>query len=147
MLYLVASVNDPYQLQASQAKTNQPLLRVGTFVNALITGKALNNIVRIPHDVLQTDSTVWLIDSNGNLSRRTVNIVANDNNYAYVDSGLVTGDQIAVGYIDSGNIGNQVSIAKLIKLPASNAYHSSTTENVTTELLPEENTPSPVREI
>ena len=152
MLYLVASVNDPYQLQTPQEKTNQPLLRVGTFVNALITGKTLNNIVRIPHDVLQTDSTVWLIDSNGNLSRRSVNIVANDNNYAYVESGLVTGDQIAVGYIDSGNIGNQVSIAKLIKLPASNAYHSSTThssatKNVTAERLSEENTHSPVREI
>lgn len=167
MLYLVASVNDPYQLHTPAANTKQPLLRVGTFVNAQITGKALHNIVRIPHDVLQTDSTVWLIDSNGNLSRRAVSIVANDNNYAYVDSGLITGDQIAVGYIDSGNIGNQVSIAKLITLPASNTYHSSTTENVTTENvttknvttrnlttenlttepLAEDNASSPVREI
>jgi RND family efflux transporter MFP subunit len=124
MLYLVATVNDPYQLKSPQ--DNKPLLRVGTFVNASITGKSLENIVRIPHDVLQTDSTVWLIDDN-NLQRRTVNIIANDNQYAYVDSGLVSGDKIAIGYIDSGNIGNQVNIAKLITLPMDSQSRSQTT--------------------
>jgi len=114
MLYLVASVNDPYQLMA---QADQPLLRVGTFVNARITGKSLNNIVRIPHDVLQTDSTVWLIDNNGKLQQRAVNIITSDSRYAYIDNGLGDGDKIAIGYIDSGNIGSTVSIAKLITLP------------------------------
>jgi RND family efflux transporter MFP subunit len=147
MLHLVASVDDPYQLKSPQAETNKPLLRVGTFVSALITGKALDNIVRIPHDVLQTDSTVWLIDSNGQLQRRAVNIIANDNTYAYVDSGLASGDKIAIGYIDSGNIGNQVSIAKLIKLPANNADHSSTAEQVAIKASAEDTANSPAREI
>ena len=147
MLYLVASVNDPYQLQSPAAKTNKPVLRVGTFVNALIAGKALDNIVRIPHDVLQTDNTVWLIDDNGNLQRRAVSIIANDNNYAYVDSGLTSGDQIAIGYIDSGNIGNQVNIGELIKLPASNTAHSLSTEQIAEKALPKDNINSPAREI
>lgn len=125
MLYLVATVNDPYQLKTPQ--TNQAILRVGTFVNASITGKFLENIVRIPHDVLQTDSTVWLIDSNGRLQRKAVSIIANDKHYAYVDSGLVSGDKIAIGYIDSGNIGNKVSIANLIQLPKDNTTAAKNT--------------------
>ena len=128
MLYLVATVNDPYQLKKQHA--NKPPLRVGTFVNAKISGKSLADIVRIPHDVLQTDSTVWLIDSNGNLQRRAVSIIANDNDYAYIDSGLASGDKIAIGYIDSGNIGSQVSVNNLIKLPKDNVSPSQVTEQV-----------------
>ena len=128
MLYLVATVSDPYQLKKQHA--NKPPLRVGTFVNAKISGKSLADIVRIPHDVLQTDSTVWLIDSNGNLQRRAVSIIANDNDYAYIDSGLASGDKIAIGYIDSGNIGSQVSVNNLIKLPKDNVSPSQVTEQV-----------------
>jgi len=145
MLYLVATVNDPYQLKTQQ--TDKPPLRVGTFVNASISGKSLDNIVRIPHDVLQTDSTVWLIDSNDNLQRRTVSIIANDNQYAYVDSGLISGDKIAVGYIDSGNIGNQVSIAKLITLPMDSKSHSQATEQVALKTVPDNKAKQPAREI
>ncbi len=145
MLYLVATVNDPYQLKTQQ--TDKPPLRVGTFVNASISGKSLDNIVRIPHDVLQTDSTVWLIDSNNNLQRRTVSIIANDNQYAYVDSGLTSGDKIAIGYIDSGNIGNQVSIAKLITLPMDSKSHSQATEQVALKTVPDNKAQQPVREI
>lgn len=145
MLYLVATVTDPYQLKTQQ--TDKPPLRVGTFVNASISGKSLDNIVRIPHDVLQTDSTVWLIDSNDNLQRRAVSIIANDNQYAYVDSGLISGDKIAVGYIDSGNIGNQVSIAKLITLPMDSKSHSQATERVALKTVPDNKAQQPVREI
>ena len=145
MLYLVATVNDPYQLKTQL--TDKPPLRVGTFVNASISGKSLDNIVRIPHDVLQTDSTVWLIDSNDNLQRRAVNIIANDNKYAYVDSGLTSGDKIAVGYIDSGNIGSQVSIAKLIKLPMDTKSHSQATEQVALKTVSDNKAQQPVREI
>ena len=145
MLYLVATVNDPYQLKTQL--TDKPPLRVGTFVNASISGKSLDNIVRIPHDVLQTDSTVWLIDSNDNLQRRAVNIIANDNKYAYVDSGLTSGDKIAVGYIDSGNIGSQVSIAKLIKLPMDSKSHSQATEQVALKTVSDNKAQQPVREI
>jgi len=145
MLYLVASVNDPYQLKTQLA--DKPPLRVGTFVNASISGKSLDNIVRIPHDVLQTDSTVWLIDNNDNLQRRAVNIIANDNQYAYVDSGLTSGDKIAIGYIDSGNIGSQVSIAKLITLPMDSKSHSQATEQVAQKNVSDNKAQQPVREI
>ena len=151
MLYLVATVNDPYQLNSQQAthtrQTKQPVLRVGTFVNASITGKFLENIVRIPHDVLQTDSTVWLIDNNGKLQRRSVSIIANDSRYAYVDSGLVSGDKIAIGYIDSGNIGSQVSIDNLIKLPNDNTSPEQATEQVALETMPDDKTQLPAQEI
>ena len=151
MLYLVATVNDPYQLNSQQAthtgQTKQPVLRVGTFVNASITGKSLENIVSIPHDVLQTDNTVWLIDNNGKLQRRAVSIIANDSRYAYVDSGLVSGDKIAIGYIDSGNIGSQVRIAKLIKLPKDKANPAQTSEPATPRTVPDSKAQLPAQEI
>ncbi|MFB1002300.1 MAG: efflux RND transporter periplasmic adaptor subunit, partial [Pseudomonadales bacterium] len=145
MLYLVATVNDPYQLKTQQTKYS--VLRVGTFVNASITGKSLDDIVRIPHDGLQTDSTVWIIDNNGKLQRRAVSIIANDSRYAYVDSGLVSGDKIAIGYIDSGNIGNQVTIDNLIKLPNDNANPEQAAEQLALKTVPDDKAQLSAQEI
>ena len=163
MLYLVASVDDPYrlntQLKKHQTPDNKPLLRVGTFVDAVITGKTLNNIVRVPHDVLQTDNTVWVIDDNGQLQRQTVDVITNDGDYAFINSRgkteinseknteLKEGDKIAIGYIDSGNIGNQVSIAELIRVPANNSADQANNRHATVKAATNKNNSEPVQEI
>lgn len=116
VLYLVARINDPYQLQHQTG--NNPPLRVGTFVNAVIAGKTLDNIIRVPQNVLQTDSKVWLVDANGGMYEQSVEVIANDTDFAYITSGLNDADRIAMGYVDISIPGSKVNIAKLIQLSA-----------------------------
>lgn len=130
VLYVIAKVDDPYQLANDRFDTNaddntqiknnsqNPPLRVGTFVNASIAGKTLDNITRVPQNVLQTDSKVWLVDSNGNMYEQAVKVIASDSEFAYIASGLNNADRIAMGYVDVSIPGAKVDIANLIQLPA-----------------------------
>ncbi len=131
VLYLVAEVQDPYQLSSVHSgnisnsisdnssavrAVATPPLRVGTFVSALVAGKTLDNIIRIPQNVLQTDNKVWLVDSNGSMFEQSVTVIANDTDFAYITAGLNDADRIAMGYVDISVPGASVEIAKLIQL-------------------------------
>ncbi len=116
VLYIVARVADPYQLLPASKSVENPPLRVGTFVNAVIAGKTLNNIVRVPQNVIQTDNRVWLVNSAGSIYEQSVNIIANDSDFAYIDEGLNEADRIAMGYVDVSVPGASVTIANLIQL-------------------------------
>jgi multidrug efflux pump subunit AcrA (membrane-fusion protein) len=113
MLYLVAEILDPYQLKSSDKK---PPLRVGSFVSAKIIGKKIDNVFRVPQAVIQSDNSVWIINKNGQLHRREINIIMTDGDYAFVSKGLYDNDKIASGYIDPSVSGRKVNIAQLIKL-------------------------------
>ena len=129
MLYLVAEILDPYQLKSSD---NKPPLRVGSFVSAKIIGKKIDNVFRVPQAVIQSDNSVWIINKNGQLHRREINIIMTDGDYAFVSKGLYDNDKIASGYIDPSVSGRKVNIAQLIKLtplsPQATTYSQSLTD-------------------
>jgi multidrug efflux pump subunit AcrA (membrane-fusion protein) len=54
VLYVVAQIADPYNQQ--EKKWSTPL-RMGTFVQASISGNVAENIIRLPRSVLQSGST------------------------------------------------------------------------------------------
>ncbi len=143
VLHVVAQVNNPYQLNntntqptskasASSAISSNPPLRVGTFVHAEIYGKTIENIVRIPHNVLQTDNKVWLVTPEGSMYEQPVEVIANDNEYTYISSGLKDHDKIAMGYVDNSIPGTKVTIAKLIQLPPRESYISHNDDSAVT---------------
>lgn len=155
VLYVIAKVDDPYQLannsldsnadtdtQISNSRQNPPL-RVGTFVNASIAGITLDNIIRVPQNVLQTDNKVWLVDNNGNMYEQAVKVIASDSEFAYIASGLNNADRIAMGYVDVSIPGAKVAIANLIQLPAATPIVSPS--NTPNETAP--NKGIPAREI
>ena len=113
MLYLVAEIQDPYQLERSA--TNTPL-RIGSFVSAKIIGKTINNIFRVPQSVIQSDNSVWVINNNGQLQRKKLTIIMIDSDYAFVSEGLSDNDNIAAGFIDPSVSGRKVNIAQRIRL-------------------------------
>ncbi|MGB1191518.1 MAG: hypothetical protein ACPG3T_01205, partial [Pseudomonadales bacterium] len=93
------------------------------------------------------------------LQRQTVDVITNDGDYAFINSRgkteinseknteLKEGDKIAIGYIDSGNIGNQVSIAELIRVPANNSADQANNRHATVKAATNKNNSEPVQEI
>ena len=92
VLYVVAQVEDPY----NQSGRNGELLRIGTFVTASIQGRFGGALFTIPRHALQRGETLWIIDEQQKIYPRDVQIVSTDEEYAYVDCGLVNGDRYTI---------------------------------------------------
>lgn len=88
---VLLTVADP--LSHGPESAGLPPLMIGSFVEARIAGKAIQDVVRIDRDYVRKDDTVW-IDDNGVLSIRNLEIVFRDEEYAYVRSGLSPDDQV-----------------------------------------------------
>ncbi len=95
MNYLVASINDPYNLN----KSRQNILQFGAYVKADIQGKYLNNATLIPRHLV-IDGKVALFDKNAKLHFAPVNIVRQQGANVVVSEGLLQGDQLIVSALD-----------------------------------------------
>ena len=80
--YLVARVDDPYGLQASDNSDNP--LYVGTFVTAEFKGRQLNNVFKLPRSGLIKGNRVGTVDANDELRLLDVEIIHADDEYYYV---------------------------------------------------------------
>jgi len=85
VLYAVARVDDPYNRRG--ASWPYPL-RVGTFVEASIVGRDVDNIVVLPRNVLRADNQVWTVGGNNELLPRQVSVLRADEDKVYIDGGL-----------------------------------------------------------
>ena len=112
VLYVVAQVEDPY----NQSSGNGEPLRIGTFVTASIQGRFGGALFTIPRHALQRGETLWIIDEQQKIYPRDVQIVSTDEEYAYVDGGLVNGDRYTITPIDQPLPGMPVRVNTLPRL-------------------------------
>ncbi|MFT5033900.1 MAG: RND family efflux transporter MFP subunit, partial [Bacteroidia bacterium] len=80
VLFAVAEVVDPYGVNT---RRDAPL-RVGTFVQANISGKTMSNIVVLPRHVLRTGNQVWVVDGNNRLVNRVIGLLRNEGDLVYI---------------------------------------------------------------
>lgn len=78
--YVIAQVDDPYAL-ASSSEHNE--LHIGTFVNAVISGKVLNDLVAIPRGAIYGANSLYLVDKDNKLTISPVNILRTDATNVY----------------------------------------------------------------
>ncbi len=84
MVFAVARVDDPYRL-ADDVGDTRPL-PVGTFVKAAIDGVAVDNVVRIPRELVRGGDQVIFIDDESQIRLRTLEFLRTDADWAYVDA-------------------------------------------------------------
>jgi RND family efflux transporter MFP subunit len=82
---VLLTVADP--LAHEQESAGLPPLMVGSFVEAQIEGKPIEDVIRMDRDYLRQNDTVWLKED-GVLRIREVEIVFRDQDYVYIRSGL-----------------------------------------------------------
>ncbi|MAM88751.1 MAG: efflux transporter periplasmic adaptor subunit [unclassified Hahellaceae] len=74
--------------------SGDPPLEPGVYVEVLITGRLVEDLVALPRSALVNDSHVWVIGSEQVLSRRPVEWLHRDEQNVYVTSGLEPGEQV-----------------------------------------------------
>ena len=106
VLYLVAEIVDPYDLDGS----GQVPLLMGTFVAAEIRGREAGELVLVPRHALQRGSTLWLVDDNQKIFPREVEVVRRDDDFAYIAGGVEAGERYCVTPLDQPLPGMKVRL-------------------------------------
>ncbi|WP_163930232.1 efflux RND transporter periplasmic adaptor subunit [Paraferrimonas sp. SM1919] len=103
MVYVVAQINDPYQLD------NQPAapLRFGTFVTAKIKANVLENVVTVPHYSVRNNKIAQVVDNK--ITFHNVEPIYSDSDWVYLDANALLDAPIAQTYLDSFRQDQQVN--------------------------------------
>lgn len=107
VLYLVAQIEDPYNQLTD--RWSAPL-RIGTFVQAEIKGRQVNDIIKLPRKVLQGDDRIWTVAEDSLLKLNKVNLLRSDESHIYVTSGISDGDLICLSALNNPLPGTKVRL-------------------------------------
>lgn len=88
MVRVVVRVEKPYAAR--------PPLAVGLFVRVEIKGRHMPNLAVIPRGALHQGDTVWVVDQDDRIRFRKVQVARIEGEEVQVESGLKTGDRVAV---------------------------------------------------
>ncbi|AZQ11685.1 Toluene efflux pump periplasmic linker protein TtgD precursor [Shewanella khirikhana] len=107
MVYLVAEVKDPY-LRLHKSTGELPL-KFGTFVNAIIKGRTVDGIVKLPRYIVR-DSKVPVVLPDNTLELREVKVVRTDVEHAFIKDSLKNGERVSITNIGNMGSGQMVKI-------------------------------------
>jgi multidrug efflux system membrane fusion protein len=83
--YLVAQVSDPYNIKAIP---DRPRLLMGSFVEAIVAGKIIDDVYSLPRHALRSNKRVATVDADQRLKLLDVNYIYEDHANYYINSGL-----------------------------------------------------------
>ena len=98
MGYLVAELNDPYQLN-NKTEQNIIPLRFGSYVNAKIVGNNIAQATSVPRHLV-VNGKVAILDSDSRLHYVAIDIVRQQGSNVIVANGLIEGDRLIVSALD-----------------------------------------------
>ena len=93
MVNVVARVEDPY---AHEEGVDRPPLAVGLFVRAEISGHVAESVIAVPRVALRGDGNLLVVDREGRLRLRAVEVVRRERDRALVRAELASGENICV---------------------------------------------------
>lgn len=105
---LVARVEDPYRRKAEVAGIPLP---VGLFVEAEIEGRLLEDAVILPVTALRDGGRVYVIDPEGRLHFRDVEVLRNRREEVVIGKGLAEGERVAITPLRGAVDGMRVRVA------------------------------------
>jgi len=106
MVTVVARVRDPYARSGER-----PPLSVGLFVAAEILGDRIADAVALPRSALREGDQVFVIDAEGRLRSRDVDVLRIVGNEVVLRSGLDAGERVCISALQSAIEGMRVRIA------------------------------------
>lgn len=78
-LYVVAEIEDPY----GSRQDGSPPVKIGQFINAMIKGNELKNVVLLPHSAVYSDNYINIIND-GVLQRHTIEPLWEDDRHVII---------------------------------------------------------------
>ena len=92
MAKLLAEIPDPLSLQPTSSE--QPKLLLGSYVRVEIAGKLLPKAAAIERDLIHNGDQLWLMDEEGRLDIRTVEIAFRGQDQVLVTGGVSHGEKL-----------------------------------------------------
>ena len=105
-LFFVAQVDDPYLKQDD----GRPPLKVGSFVQARIEGEILENSIVIPRELYRKNEYVVVIEDDGTLRLKSIEIEWSDEENLVISSGLSPGDRVCLTHLSFPSEGMKVAV-------------------------------------
>lgn len=107
MVYLVAEIHDPY-LRNHKTEGQLPL-KYGSFVNAVITGRTVNDVVKLPRHVVR-NGQVAVVSADNIIEIRPVNIIRSDVDNIYIQGSFKANERVSTTSINSLNAGQKIKV-------------------------------------
>ncbi|MDM7859925.1 efflux RND transporter periplasmic adaptor subunit [Alteromonas sp. ASW11-36] len=104
MSNLVIRIDDPYGVNSGEQA-----LKFGNYVEVSFAGIVLEDVFRIKQDLVNK-SAVWLLDENGQMQKRQVNVVREQGDYFLIDAGLHSGERIVLTLPEYPQTGMEVIV-------------------------------------
>ncbi|UCD28031.1 MAG: efflux RND transporter periplasmic adaptor subunit [Planctomycetota bacterium] len=95
MARVLVVVRDPLGLELADSEDRTPLL-IGSYVNVVIEGIRLNNVIAMPRSAVRDGTNIWIMDENCGLQIRKVKIFWRSRNKVLIRNGIEDGEQIVV---------------------------------------------------
>lgn len=109
LLYAVVEI-DTQQASENFNKLKTSLLSPGLFVQAIIKGKLLTDIVVLPRAALRHGDEVWLLDESNALRKQKVNVLHKDDGSVYINAGIAANTKVIVSALDFAVDGMDLSL-------------------------------------
>jgi len=93
-IFVVAQVRNPYGRNSDFP--DRPPLKVGSYVEAMIEGKTLDDVYVVPRKLLRENDFLLLVDKDNYLTRKSVDIVWQTDESIVVRGGLEAGDRLCL---------------------------------------------------
>lgn len=106
MSQLVVRIQDPYSLKSSLAP-----LKFGHFVEVSFAGKTLNQVYRLPQELVN-NRIIWLLDDEQQMQPQKVEILREEGAYFLISDGLQNQDTLVTTLPEYPQKGMKVKIAK-----------------------------------
>jgi len=134
-LHVIAQIDNPY----SSNNDGLPLLKIGQYLNADITGKTVENAIIVPNSSIYQGSYLYTVDD-GKLQRRDISILWQNDQHALIGSGLAANDELVVTPIGQVVSGTRVLVlGKEGRDKANESGHAKRDDGTNAELLPRKN--------
>ena len=88
---VIIQILDP--LNRADETGRRPLL-LGSYVRVEIVGPEIDGVIELPRSVLQENNTIWVMDDEGRLAIRSIDVVLGRTDTVLARASLETGDQI-----------------------------------------------------
>lgn len=108
MARVLIAVDDPLATEVEN-HGKMPLM-AGTFVECRIQANTLRDVVRIEREYVRKNNTAWVMED-GLLAIRPLEIVFQDEHYAYVEKGLEAGDRVVITSLSRVSDGAELRLA------------------------------------
>jgi len=117
MVQLVARVADPFGLVEPRSAP----LAVGLFVEAEIEGELVERAFVLPREALRPGNEVYVVDSEGRLHFRDVEILRIERDAVVIAKGLAEGEQVSISPLQAALDGMRVRVLGDPEVPAEDA--------------------------